>query len=84
VGVVIAEVSGTKITAILSIARSRLVIQEQAPPWKSVSNVLRNVNNMFIANSMSGMFVTLFFGLLHYPEREIVSSNGGPLSSLAF
>jgi len=65
-------------------ARSKFVIQAQALSGKSISDVLRDANNMLIANSRSGMFVTLFSGLLHYPKREAVYSNGGPYLPLLF
>ncbi len=65
-------------------ALSKFVIQAQALSGKSISDVLRDANNMLIANSRSGMFVTLFSGLLHYPKREAVYSNGGPSLPLLF
>jgi sigma-B regulation protein RsbU (phosphoserine phosphatase) len=84
VGVVIADVSGNGFPAAFFMVLSKFVIQAQALSGKSISDVLRDANNMLIANSRSGMFVTLFSGLLHYPKREAVYSNGGPSLPLLF
>jgi len=77
-GIMIADVSGKGIPAALFMALSRIVVRVNATwhrdrPDKAISNA----NTIITADSKSGMFVTLFYGVLDTNSRSLAYVNAG-------
>lgn len=77
VGVVIADVSGKGVPAALFMAFSRTVIRAQAPWHSRVSGTIRDANTMIEQDARSGMFVTLFFGIIDMEKKSMTYVNAG-------
>jgi len=76
-GMVIADVSGKSIPAALFMALSRTIVRANATHHQSGTEVLVDANDMISADSRSGMFVTLFYGILDQSTRNLVYANAG-------
>jgi phosphoserine phosphatase RsbU/P len=77
-GVMIADVSGKGIPAALFMALSRIVVRVNATWYASKpSNAIRDANTIISHDAKSGMFVTLFYGLLDSGSRTITYVNAG-------
>lgn len=79
-GFVIADVSGKSISAALFMAYSRTIMRAAASSGKAESESLREANNVIAGDSgsrNSGMFVTLFFGVLDPVSRRLAYANAG-------
>jgi sigma-B regulation protein RsbU (phosphoserine phosphatase) len=79
-GLVIADVSGKSISAALFMAYSRTVMRAAAFSSGTASEALKESNNVIAADSgsrNSGMFVTLFFGVLDPTSRRLSYANAG-------
>ncbi len=77
VGMVIADVSGKSIPAALFMALSRTIVRANATHHERGIDVLQEANDMISADSHSGMFVTLFYGVLDQSSRDLVYANAG-------
>ncbi|MGA9097634.1 MAG: SpoIIE family protein phosphatase [Methanotrichaceae archaeon] len=77
VGMVIADVSGKSIPAALFMALSRTIVRANATHHERGIDVLQEANDMISADSRSGMFVTLFYGVLDQSSRNLVYANAG-------
>ncbi len=77
-GIFIADVSGKGIPAALFMALSRIVVRVNAI-WhqKAPADAIRDANAIIAADSRTGMFVTLFYGILDAKERSLVYVNAG-------
>ena len=64
VGLVMADVSDKGLAAALFMARTRSLIRAEAQRAASPRTVLLNVNRLLLEMSQSGMFVTVFYGVL--------------------
>jgi len=76
-GMVIADVSGKSIPAALFMALSRTIVRANATHHEKGTEVLQDANDMIAADSRSGMFVTLFYGVLDEKTRNLVYANAG-------
>jgi sigma-B regulation protein RsbU (phosphoserine phosphatase) len=76
-GMVIADVSGKSVPAALFMALSRTIVRANATHHEKGTDVLRDANDMISADSRSGMFVTLFYGVLEEHSRNLVYANAG-------
>ncbi len=76
-GMVIADVSGKSIPAALFMALSRTIVRANATHHQSGTEILQDANDMIAADSRSGMFVTLFYGVLDEDMRDLVYANAG-------
>ncbi len=76
-GMVIADVSGKSIPAALFMALSRTIVRANATHHEKGTEVLQDANDMISADSRSGMFVTLFYGVLDEIHRNLVYANAG-------
>lgn len=76
-GMVIADVSGKSIPAALFMALSRTIVRANATHHEKGTEVLQDANDMISADSRSGMFVTLFYGVLDEQTKSLVYANAG-------
>ena len=77
-GILIADVSGKGIPAALFMALSRIVVRVNATWFREEpAEVIRNANATITADSKSGMFVTLFYGILDAQNRSLTYVNAG-------
>jgi sigma-B regulation protein RsbU (phosphoserine phosphatase) len=77
-GVMIADVSGKGIPAALFMALSRIVVRVNATWYANKpAAAIRNANTIISHDSKSGMFVTLFYGLLDSDSRTFTYVNAG-------
>jgi len=77
IGMVIADVSGKSIPAALFMALSRTIVRANATHHERGTDVLQDANDMISADSRSGMFVTLFYGVLDQSSCNLVYANAG-------
>jgi phosphoserine phosphatase RsbU/P len=77
-GIFIADVSGKGIPAALFMALSRIVVRVNAI-WhqQEPAEAIRDANAIITADSTSGMFVTLFYGVLDAQDRSLTYVNAG-------
>jgi PAS domain S-box-containing protein len=83
-GMVIADVSGKSIPAALFMALSRTIVRANATHHEKGTEVLQDANDMISADSRSGMFVTLFYGVLDGQAGSLVYANAGHPPPLLF
>jgi PAS domain S-box-containing protein len=83
-GMVIADVSGKSVPAALFMALSRTIVRANATHHHSGTEILQDANDMISADSRSGMFVTLFYGVLDEKTRSLVYANAGHPPPLFF
>ena len=76
-GFVIGDVSGKGISAALFMAVSRTLIRATGLKGDSVSECLHYVNNLLCIESVSSMFVTVFYGILNTQTGEMDYVNAG-------
>ena len=84
-GIMIADVSGKGIPAALFMALSRIVVRVNAIWYASKpAAAIRDANTIIANDSKSGMFVTLFYGLLDSTNRTFTYVNAGHNPPLHF
>ncbi len=76
-GFVIGDVSGKGISAAIFMAVSRTLIRATALKGDSVSDCMQYANNLLCKESVSSMFVTVFYGILNTKTGEIDYVNAG-------
>lgn len=76
-GFVIGDVSGKGISAAIFMAVSRTLILATGLKGDSVSECMRYVNNLLCKESVSSMFVTVFYGILNTQTGDIDYVNAG-------
>ena len=76
-GIVIGDVSGKGISAAIFMAVSRTLIRATGLKGDSVSECMQYVNNLLCKESVSSMFVTVFYGILNTQTGEIEYVNAG-------
>jgi sigma-B regulation protein RsbU (phosphoserine phosphatase) len=76
-GFVIGDVSGKGISAAIFMAVSRTLIRATGLKGDSVSECMQYVNNLLCAESVSSMFVTVFYGILNTQTGEVDYVNAG-------
>ena len=77
-GILIADVSGKGVPAALFMALSRIIIRVNAT-WHrdEPAQAIHDANNLIAADATSGMFVTLFYGILDHDKKTITYVNAG-------
>jgi hypothetical protein len=84
-GIMIADVSGKGIPAALFMALSRIVVRVNAIWYASKpAHAIRDANTIIANDSKSGMFVTLFYGILDSTSRTFTYVNAGHNPPLHF
>ncbi|HSH19071.1 MAG TPA: SpoIIE family protein phosphatase [Draconibacterium sp.] len=76
-GFVIGDVSGKGISAAIFMAVSRTLIRATGLKGDSVSECMQYVNNLLCKDSVSSMFVTVFYGILNTQTGEVDYVNAG-------
>ncbi len=76
-GFVIGDVSGKGISAAFFMAVSRTLIRATGLKGDSVSECMRYANNLLCKESVSSMFVTVFYGILNIQTGEVDYVNAG-------
>lgn len=76
-GFVIGDVSGKGISAALFMAVSRTLIRATGLKGDSVGECMAYVNNLLCKESVSSMFVTVFYGILNTQTGEVDYVNAG-------
>jgi sigma-B regulation protein RsbU (phosphoserine phosphatase) len=76
-GVMIADVSGKGVPAALFMALSRIVVRVTATWFKKPSQVISFANPIIAENSKTGMFVTLFYGIVDNETKTLTYVNAG-------
>jgi len=76
-GIMIADVSGKGVPAALFMALSRIVVRVTAMWFKKPSEVISFANPIIANNSKTGMFVTLFYGVIDKDARTLTYVNAG-------
>jgi sigma-B regulation protein RsbU (phosphoserine phosphatase) len=77
-GIMIADVSGKGIPAALFMALSRIVVRVNALwPGQQPADAIRDSNVIIANDAKSGMFVTLWYGLLESATRKLTYVNAG-------
>jgi sigma-B regulation protein RsbU (phosphoserine phosphatase) len=76
-GFVIGDVSGKGVPASIFMAVTRTLIRATALKGIPPGDVLAYVNTLLCNDSVSSMFVTVFYGILTISSGEIVYANGG-------
>ena len=76
-GIVIGDVSGKGVPAALFMALSRIVVRVTAQRDPVPADVIATANSVIATNSRSGMFVTLFYGILDHRTHTLTYVNAG-------
>ena len=76
-GFVIGDVSGKGVSAAIFMAVSRTLIRATALKGDSVSECMEYANNLLCKESVSSMFVTVFYGILNITTGEVDYVNAG-------
>jgi sigma-B regulation protein RsbU (phosphoserine phosphatase) len=77
IGFVIADVSGKGVPAAIFMAMSRALLKATALTGVSPGECLQQVNRSLCVESDAGLFVTLFYGILHTRIGEVEYSIAG-------
>ncbi len=73
----IGDVSGKGVPASLYMAVTKTLIKAKADVMLEPAEILHQVNKELCEDNDSGMFVTVFLGILNISSGELVYSNGG-------
>jgi sigma-B regulation protein RsbU (phosphoserine phosphatase) len=76
-GFVIGDVSGKGITAAIFMAVSRTLIRATGIKGVSTRECMNYVNRLLCSDNDSGMFVTIFYGILNITNGEVEYVNAG-------
>lgn len=76
-GFVVADVSGKGVPAAIYMAISRTLIRAVGMSCGAVVDCIKQVNNLLCKESISSMFVTVFYGVLHISDGTLEYVNAG-------
>ncbi len=76
-GIVIADVSGKGVPAALFMGISKTLVRANAKRIMDPVEALQTANSIILDESDSGMFVTLFYGILNFREHTFTYINAG-------
>jgi sigma-B regulation protein RsbU (phosphoserine phosphatase) len=76
-GLVIADVSDKGVPAALFMSLSRTLVRASAVDIHSPAKVLQHVNELIMADARSGMFVTIFYGVLDRGTGRLTYASAG-------
>ncbi len=74
---VVGDVSGKGVPAALYLAVSRTLLRATARLETEPGECLTHINASLVEQNTSGMFITLFYGVLHLHTGEILFANAG-------
>lgn len=76
-GLVMADVSGKGVPAAMFMIAAKTVLKHRAMTGGKPSEILYDVNNALCADNPSGLFVTVWFGILTLSTGSLIVSNAG-------
>lgn len=76
-GLVMADVAGKGVPAALVMAETRTLLRGVAPATTGPAQCLGLANNLLAADNDTGMFVTVFLGMLDLETGRLAYANGG-------
>ena len=76
-GLVMADVSGKGIPAALFMMIAKTILQSCAMLGKSAAETLNKTNEALTSNNQTGMFVTIWFGILEISSGRLSCANAG-------
>jgi len=82
IGLVVADVADKGVPAALFMALSRTLLRTVSIDGRSPSEAVSRTNDLILADARSGLFVTLFYTILHPESGEIVYANAGHMPPL--
>jgi sigma-B regulation protein RsbU (phosphoserine phosphatase) len=83
-GFVIADVSGKGMAAAMFMGLSRTIVRASTTGNLHIASALKQANELICRDSTSGMFVTLFYGIITPDEKELKYVNAGHNPPLLF
>ncbi|MDD5170962.1 MAG: SpoIIE family protein phosphatase [Syntrophales bacterium] len=83
-GLVIADVSGKGMPAAMFMGLSRTIIRASTTGDPAATNAIKQANELICRDSTSGMFVTLFYGVLNTRWRRLRYVNAGHNPPMVF
>ena len=83
-GLVIADVCGKGVPAALFMALSRTLVRANATGNLTTSEAIRRANDLIAQEERSGMFVTLFYGVMDAKAMTLTYVNAGHNSPIIF
>jgi sigma-B regulation protein RsbU (phosphoserine phosphatase) len=81
-GVVIADVADKGVPAALFMALSRTLVRTMAIDGREPASAIARANQLIMADARAGLFVTLFYVVLHPGSGEITYVNAGHMPPL--
>ncbi len=76
-GIVIGDVSDKGVPAALYMNLARTLVRTCARDIRSPASALQRANDLMVNEGRSGMFVTLFYGVLDWETGQLVYANAG-------
>lgn len=76
-GLLIADVSGKGVPAALFMMAAKIILQSCAMLGKSAAEVLNKTNEALTSNNQTGMFVTVWLGILEISSGKLTCANAG-------
>ncbi|MFH1279115.1 MAG: SpoIIE family protein phosphatase [Candidatus Eisenbacteria bacterium] len=77
VGVTVADVAGKGVPGLVVMAMTSALLRTHGPRYKSPAEMLVHLNDMLYPNMKRGMFITMFYGVLHLPSGRFVFASAG-------
>ncbi len=77
VGITVADVAGKGIPGLVVMAMTSALLRTHAPSYRSPAEMLAELNTMLLPNMRRGMFITMFYGILHLPTGRFTFAGAG-------
>jgi len=77
VGITVADVAGKGIPGLVVMAMTSALLRSHAPRFRSPAEMLTELNEMLYPNMRRGMFITMFYGILHLPTGRFTFAGAG-------
>ena len=76
-GITVADVAGKGIPGLVVMAMTSALLRSHAPHYLSPAELLTDLNAMLRPNMRRGMFITMFYGILHMPSGRLTFAGAG-------
>ncbi|MFH1680025.1 MAG: SpoIIE family protein phosphatase, partial [Candidatus Eisenbacteria bacterium] len=76
-GITVADVAGKGIPGLVVMAMTSALLRSHAPRHRSPAEMLSKLNAMLLPNMRRGMFITMFYGILHLPSGRFSFAGAG-------
>lgn len=77
VGITVADVAGKGIPGLVVMAMTSALLRTHGPRYRSPAEMLTRLNEMLCPNMKRGMFITMFYGILHLPTGRLIFASAG-------